>query len=298
MNFASKSINSTIFTLHINATFNNKAKVANMLIKFNTSESELVNVLLAKYRLEKLSTIGQNINNQILSVILGDKCIVITCPDEKVSHNIVLLLSYLSKTSVKNVNGSFDKMFDGDIEINVGGKCKKFMQILNNVEQPDVFENVIDSIELKGNVEGTGNIDTVVKKSVVFNTTTDIFKMYLSIVLQDIACTFEQSGDELKVSFLSDTDVSKYEELVRCKERVILQTRIRSFLTQSGTIGTPAANDKGQVHFKRKVQNILASENALAKIYANLRGFDFTFNNEDELIIDNSVITLIMRALH
>ena len=269
-----------------------------MLIKFNTSEGELVNALLAKYKCEKLSTIGQNINNQMLSIILGDKCIVITCPDEKISHNIVLLLSYLAKTSVNNVNGSFDKLFDGDIDITVGGKCKKFIQMLNSTDKREVFENVIDSIELKGTVNGTAVASSSYDNTITINTSDSTVKMYLSIVLQDIVCTFEQTGDTLSVSFLSEVDAHKYAELIRFKERVVLQTRVRSFLTQSGTIGVPAANDHEQTQFNRKLQNILASENALAKIYSNLRGFDFAFSDVSELTTNNIAITFLMNALH
>ena len=77
----------------------------------------------------------------------------------------------------------------------------------------------------------------------------------------------------------------------------VLQGKVKSFLTQTGAVGTPAANDTDGSKFKAKSAYILACENTLAEIYSKLRGFNYSFSNAEALKKVDSVALAKVKAI-
>ena len=298
---ATKQIKSDVFNVKINATANPKAYTATVFFEFDTTEKQLLNALLNKYNYEKISMTGVNPNNKILLACLGDCCIALTVPPELIIQNIVLLLSYLAKTELKGeskkyVSGKYSKLMKDikNVDVYIVGKVKRFIASkLENKEKLDKVAESLGKLQIKDRAEITATKSHTFDNSAIMKGSSDIAMMYLSIVLKDIGCTLSKSSGEVKITFLTEADACKFKELVFTKEKIIYQTQIRSFLTQSGTIGSPSAKDKDGKAFKAKVDGILASENTLAYIYSHLRGFDYKFKNADDLkVINNDALTI------
>lgn len=298
----SKRISSKLFNINLSATVNPKAFLTTILFEFNTKENDLLNALLYKYKNEKYSLGGSNLNNKICSIVLGDSCICMTVAPEYVYQNIVLLLSYLHKTeidtyAIKHISGDYDTLMKdiSNVKITIVGKTKRIITAIDKLEER--IKDGLDKIKTKSRkaVSGNKNEDTY---SVTIDTSDDLTLLYISFILGDIACSFSKSCDKTKLSFLHKEDMAKFEEKVRSKERIIYQTQVRSFLTQSGSIGTPSAQDTDGSKFKKKVENILSSENTYAYIYSHLRGFNYKFKSSDDLKnVDKDAIVFAVKFM-
>ena len=298
---ATKQIKSKLFDVKLNATVNPKAYLATIFFEFDTNEKSLLNGLLNKYKYEKVSGVEFNPNNNIYSAILGDCCIVINVPQEKINQNIALLLSYLAKSECKgkgaaHISGKYDKMMKDikNVKITISGKIKRYVAKIDVMS--DKLSDALNKIVEKSRNEAKGKETRSIRTASVHDIT-DEAMMYLSVILGDIACKFTKSGGNLKITFFSEMDAAKFENVMNMKERIIYLTRAKNFLIQSGTIGSPSAKDKDGSAHKRKVSALMDSQNTLAYIYSNLRGFNYKFKNVDALkSIDNDALNIAIRG--
>ena len=95
-----------------------------------------------------------------------------------------------------------------------------------------------------------------------------------------------------KIKFLSKNGRACFNEKMAWKDT--FQGKIKSFLNQTGAVGSPSANDLNGAKYKEKSEKILQCENMLATIISKLHGFQFTFSNVDELKkIDSNALNKI-----
>ena len=288
----------------ISALHNKKFQCTILYVQFDTTEKILLSLLLQKYISEKVLVNGININNNIYSAIPGESSIVLFVPENKLTQNIVLLYSYLMKSKLTSQqsklckNGNFKKL-SSDIKtfrINITGKCKNFVAALKN-EAPKI-ERLKESLKA---IEPANRENITNEGFVPFETEIDggesisDVMMYLSIVLGNEPCLIKKSGSSVKITCLSPYGESRIKSFAIWKDT--FQGKIKSFLVQSGSIGSPSANDKGKVKFNEKVKNIMKCQNELAYIYSDVRGFKFSFNNEEELKKVNSEAMAKVRTL-
>jgi len=149
--FDGKSISLTISTLPTP-----KLPSVFMWIKINTSEKDLLYSLSLKYKKEKLLSYGSQANNNAYSFIPGVNGIIINCPENKITNNILQYISYLKKTSLKDCQfyskstGNYSTLMKdiNKVQIKIIGKCKTFTKncILVKEKVPKI-EKLLQSID-------------------------------------------------------------------------------------------------------------------------------------------------------
>lgn len=118
----------------VKACHNSKIQSTQLLISFNTTEHELLNELLKKFKAEKFTSIGTNLNNKVDQMVCKNSCIFVVLPEAKVLAFIYVLYQYLltkniSSFSVKNCitkSQSYTKLHKdiSKFAVYITGKCK------------------------------------------------------------------------------------------------------------------------------------------------------------------------------
>lgn len=254
----------------VEAAINKSAKICIVYIKIDNVEKEV----FRKYIYEKCLATGVNYNNHIYSAIYGSSGIVIAIPENKITQNVILFYNYLAK------HNKVEKEF----KIMVSGKCKNFMTAVKN-EAPKITRmlealDVISKRTITGGgktkMKGGSENDEDENLSFTFDSSSTTTMMYLSIIIGDKSCDIKKMSGKIKVEFFQLSDAVAFSELFKMSK--IFQYRIKNFLTQSGNVGKQSANDKDGKVFKAKVKAITDSQNLLAKIYSNIRGFNYEFS--------------------
>lgn len=273
--------------INIKATHNKKFQSALLYVEFKTSQDDLLSLLLQKYAAEKRLFAGINMNNGINSVITGQHSILLVVPENKITQNISLLYAYLNKTHLTSQqaklcgSGDYKKLSSDikDFSVIVTGKCKNFIAALKNdatkiVNMIHQIDNTSpkdrDSIKVDAN-------ETSIGKTINLDGLSNLGMLYLSICMEDIPCKITKD----KLTFLSSNGEERFKEKMMWKDT--FQGKVKSFLTQTGAVGSPSSNDSGGKKYKEKCEMILNCENVLATIFAKLRGFNYSFDNVKEL---------------
>lgn len=273
--------------MNIKSLHNKKFQCAVVYIQFNTTEKQLLSLLLHKYIAEKVLVTGVNPNNYIYNAISGETSIALFVPENKITQNVSLLYNFLNKSKLSSQqiklckSGNYKKL-SNDIkkfDVNITGKCKR----LNDVKISKLKDN-IKSIEAsdRENISGNGVTNCVYTIEDIATSDVDDVMLYLSIVLTNTPCKISKQGSSVKLEIFNFGMCNcVLKDLANVKDT--FQGHIKSFLVQSGNIGSPSSNDKGKVKFNEKVKNITACQNELAFIYSDIRGFSYKFKNEESM---------------
>ena len=278
--------------IKIDATHNKKFQTAVLFVEFDTSQKTLLSLLLQKYAHEKCLFTGVNMNNGMYSVITGETSIFMLIPENKITQNISLLYAYISKAHLTAQqaklcgSGDYNKL-SSDIkkfDVIVTGKCKNFINALkNNAPKIVNMVNQIDAISPKDrDAIDVTKVDSCIGKTINLNGLSKEAMLYLSICMENVPCKITKD----KLTLLSKNGTSELDEKLMWKDA--FQGKVKSFLGQTGAVGSPSANDTDGKKFKAKSEMILKCENILASIFSKLRGFDFSFSNVSELKKVNS----------
>lgn len=284
----SKSLNINGGSVSITAQHNKKFQTAVLYVEFTTNQKDLLCLLLQKYVEEKRLFVGLNMNNGIYSAITGETSIALFVPENKLTNNIALLVAYLHKTHLtsqqcKLIHGGDYSKLSNDIKsfsVSITGKCKGFIASLkNNAPKIQRLVEQLNALTPKPRESfTTPNIaNTDYGTEIRFDGSSPEAKLYASILLEDIPTKITNSS----ITLLCENGSTRLSEKLRFKD--VLQGKVKSFLTQTGAVGTPAANDNGGTKFKAKAAYILSCENSLAHIYSHLRGFNYSFGKADNL---------------
>jgi len=131
---SSKTFTKGTLSLKIHTIPTMKTPCVFMYIKIATSQKDLLYSLSIKYSKEKLLKFGSHANNNAYSMIPGVNGIVISCPENKITNNILQYITYLKKTVLKpsqfysSGKGNYSTLMkDIDkLDIEIVGKCKTF----------------------------------------------------------------------------------------------------------------------------------------------------------------------------
>ena len=295
----SKSLSIKGGSVSIKAQHNKKFQCAVLFVEFETSQKDLLCLLLQKYVEEKRLSTGLNMNNAIYQAIPGETSIALFVPENKLTNNIALLISYLNKTHLTSQQQKLIKSGDygklaSDIkgfDVIITGKCKTFIAALkSNANKINNLVAQLNAIEPKkrDNFTTSNVADTSFGETVKFEGSNADAKLYASILLEDIPAKISGSG----ITLLCENGAARLADKLRFKD--VLQGKVKSFLTQTGAVGTPAANDTGGAKHKAKAAYILACENTLAEIYSKLRGFSYSFGSANDLKkVDSSALSKV-----
>lgn len=272
--------------IKISAQHNRKLQVTIVFVKFNTSQRDLLSMMLQKYVVTKCLNTGVNINNSMYSAIPGETSIVFTCAENRCIQNITLLYAHLLKGKLsaqqaKCCSGDYQKLVAdvSSFEVKITGKCKNVCTWLDKGNAAKITKLVSDINNIvpatRDNPTGSSEEWSITAS----NCGNGVAMMYLSVACGDIPCKITKVNSDAKLTFLSCDGMSRFCDRMFWKDT--LQARVKTFLTQSGNPGSPSANDSGQ--YKEKCKYILLCQNSLAEVYSNLRGFNFSFSNVEEL---------------
>lgn len=277
------------YTFH--ATPCQKMTVAMVYIKIDTTEKELLYTLSQRYKHEKMLGSGTNMTNGIINFVCGPGGVCIQCTENNICKNIVLFIAFLSKTALNTKHiatistpQSYAKLESSlmKVDIYVTGKCATFIK--GNIARPTAEEStkmktMMIAIEKRA---VRARIDIKPPKPIMheeykFTCTPDQFIDLCIALKREDAWIQHRSGNDYSLIKRIPCSLgwSTYADALR--------PLLKTFRTQAGSIGTPAANDVGQEKHKAKCKNILLAVNAVTFIITDLRGHACTFKNIDSL---------------
>ena len=140
---SSKTFNKNGLSLKFYTVATPKLPSVYMYIKIDTNQKDLLHSLSIKYTREKLLKFGSHANNNAYSMIPGVNGIVINCPENKITNNILQYITYLKKAQLKPAQfyssgkGNYSVLVkDLDkLDITIIGKCKTFSKNCINVSE-------------------------------------------------------------------------------------------------------------------------------------------------------------------
>lgn len=292
---ASSTLKSGSTECKISALHNKKLQSAIIYVQFSTNEKSLLSLLLQKYVSEKVLVNGVNPNNNLYSAIPGETSIVLFAPENKITQNICLLYTYLNKAKLTSQqaklckSGNYKKL-SSDIkkfDVDITGKCKTFVAALKNeTTKIERLKESLGAVEAADRENVSGEGFTPYNATIESKNNTEDIMLYSSIVMGNEPCIIKKSNNNVKIECLSPNGESRIKAYGLWKDT--FQSKIKSFLVQSGSIGSPSANDKGKVKFNEKVKYIMKCQNKLAFIYSDVRGFSYKFGDENDLKKVNS----------
>ena len=270
----------------ITCQFNKRLVGCFMYMKFNTSEQSLLYNLLTKYIHEKVINFGCNLVNEIYSAKATTYGILISCSEKKITSNIINIFAYLMKTKlsskeVKNVcckQCDYNKLHKDitSFSVFITGKTRNLIKNLENKSDKKIDKVIqgLDNIEPKdfGSCENK-QFDEVVKLDYKSSPKE---KMDLTLLVEDTPFVF--SGDKLVA-----IDNHTLCELSTKFNYDYMLGKIKNFFNCCGSVGSPAANDEGQVKFKAKCEYLLECLNMFTFIVSDLHGFSYKITSCDEL---------------
>ncbi len=287
----SKTFSDDGVTVNIKATHNSKFQCAILYVEFDTRQTELLAGLLHKFTMEKILRTGINMNNGAYSAISGETSVMLMVPENKITQNISLLYAYLTKTKLNAQQARLVKSGNYNILANdiktmnviVTGKCKTFIANMNNADSPK-FTRMLDSMT-KSKVASreaisNGSSDDATLKVLAGDANKETVAMYLSVVLGNIPCKLNVVSDGVDIHFFDSNSRAKVKDMMLWKDT--FQAKIKTFLGQTGSVGTPSAGADGKAKWESKCKNILACQNELANIMSGVRGFKYSFRNVDQ----------------
>ena len=247
---------------------NPKAFIAYCLIKFKTSEDELLSEILRKFKNDKFIGFGTNLNNKCQMIKTNVYSIYITIPEGKIFQFIALLYRYLMNSDISSVainscltkNQSYTKLhsdLEKGFDVYITGKCKN---ICNKIHEKHKSIKNLSTILKSTPIKKREDITIDKSKVKAWYNTYKLdgsfeTKLYFCIFYQNYDFHFS-SGSEIMIN----EDV--YEEMkYHMKEnKKLVQGYIKAYLSQMGSLASkPSANDKGGE--KMKLRNKLIMEN-------------------------------------
>jgi hypothetical protein len=241
----------------------------------------------------KVPFFHNNTNNNIHFAVSGKDCIMVIVPDNKILSNILLVYKYLLKAKLpanivktlppgKYKYSSMTKDLD-TIKVQIVGKCKTFIGNLKD-ESPKIdnfLKNIttISSVD-RDDIEGGGKPN---EESLKLNGLSQTALLYFTILSANIPSKI--SKNEIKLNCAS---ACRLKDLFAHKSS--FQERVKSFLQQAGTVGTPSAKDKDKSNWNAKKDMIRKTLDAICGILGDVHGVKLPDLEINKLKVDGNAI--------
>lgn len=295
-----KIFNEQGYKYTINASYCPKLPSVTVYIKIDTAEKNLLLSLNKKFKNEKLLVTSANGNNGISNMIIGTNGLVFNSPENKFTSVVSQYISYLSKTVVKpnqfcaqkDSVGKYSELEKSlkTVTVTVVGKCKTFIK--NSIDKEsnkigNMMKAIIDrKVKDRKDVVSNGACFHECTQECVHgyqcsdSQAVDIISAYKQ---EDILVTKTPGG--IKVCGCFPTNWKVYSD--------VLRGYLKSFKSQAGSYGSPAANDDGK-KWKSKCDEIFSGINLIAFAISDVRGHGVMYKEQDELkIVDSISVKLI-----
>ena len=293
--FTEKTFKNKSFEYTFRACHHKKLPYTVVYIKIDTTENDLLHSLTYKYKMAKLIEAGINPNNFMHETIAGRNGIVLYCPENKITNNVVNYIKYLSTETLNpkqffGKHGSYSKLLNSlkKVTVTVTGKCKTFIKnclLKNSVPKMD---KMMECIATKNDKDRADIKNDKFDPSVMRIAELDCDEenaLDIMVIFGTKCVDVTKKGS--KYQFIYDEcDIKEYKNYVGC-----LRGLLKAFRGQAGAVGSPAANDAGQKKYKEKCKDIMNSVNAVAYCISDVHGCACKYKSTDSLkqVDSNSV---------
>lgn len=269
---------------------NKKQQYGQILIKFSTSEGDLLNALLRRFANEKTLALGTPVNNKIANVVVrGTNSIYYTVPDAKIMNSIALLYAYLMKTKLKDSEINLYihkkcsyKKLHADLRtfsVLIGGKCISTARKFNSKDKAiERFENVLKTtaVNAKAEEKDIEPKKTSVPSEEVIEDTGDMTgfqKLLFAILLGENDFHFNSAG-----KIVTCPGCREWIERQLKMYGANLNGKFRAFMQQGGSIASkPSKADTDGSKLKAR------NANAVAVAKFNIEMMSILYNFEIKL---------------
>ena len=290
--------------IHLEVSHNKKAKNAQILMTFKTSQVDLLDELLIRFKTEKVFEIGTNANNAIVNCWTSNQSIYLVVPESNILKVIALVYSYILASKISSVaakdcitkDQSYDKLHDDiqkGFEVTITGKCG---QILKKFEKKDksisAFVACINAAKVRKfpDAKASAHSEEWLKPHAI--TGSETAKLYMCLFLGRFE--FVMKGNNLV------TDDCTYENMKHfiAEHGDVAAAHIKAYLSQCGSKRSkPAANDPNGVKMKEANAVALKNLNIILNMICKLHGLTFKPLTLESWDIDRKAVTEMKKLL-
>jgi len=265
-----------------------------MYIHIDTKQNDLLESLSIKYVKEKTLKLGSNANNNIYNATPGQNGIVINCPENKITNNILQYLIYLSKATIKPTQfyaksgtktnySSFIKDLH-NISINIIGKCKTFtkncISVPSTVPKMQKLLDAISTVFSKNNDREDIEAKGCEECKVISIKASPCATVDALVLLNNSCCIKTTSSGFDIICCCGCCGYSNYMDTYRAQ--------LKAFRGQFGAIGS-----KGDAKAKAKCRYV----NEMAKIFTGVKGVEKSLKDNEIVKVDVESIKVVKDAL-
>lgn len=291
--------------INVQIQHNPKAYIAYILVKFKSTEDELLAELLRKFKNEKFVGFGTNLNNKCQMMKSNVDSIYATIPEGKVLQFVSTLYRYLMTSDISSTavascltkNQSYNKLHNdlkNGFTLYITGKCKnlsnKFTEKNKAIKN---FSVVLGATTPKKREDIKVNKDKVKPYYEEFKASGNaLTKLYFCIFYQEFDFHFSKSGNEVWIN----KEVSELMKYHMKENKKLVQGYVKAYLNQLGKLATkPSANDKGSAKMKAKNELTMKNINMLLEMLSEF--YCLKFSDLTKLSLDASALTAMKSGI-
>ncbi len=269
-------------SIRIETSHNKKAKNAQILMSFVTSEKDLLDELLIRFKNEKVFEIGTNANNAIVNCWTSNQSIYLVVPESNILKVIALVYLYVLASKISAVaardcitkDQSYTKLHDDvqkGFKVVLTGKC---LQVIRKLESKDKaitkFTETLNAAKVRTFPDAKAS-----KKAEEWFKDYDVeasytAKLYMSLFLGKF--DFVWNGNKLKTD--DCTFMNMQHHLLEHAD--VAQAYIKAYLGQCGAKRSkPAANDPKGEKMNAANAEALKNLNTILSMLAELHGLEY-----------------------
>lgn len=291
--------------INVKIQHNSKAYIAYMLIKFKTSEEELLSELLRKFKNEKFIGMGTNLNNKCQMIKTNINSLYATIPDGKILQFITLLYRYILNMDINNVsisscltkNQSYNKLHDDvkkGFDLYITGKCKNLEnKFIEKNKQIKNFSTVLSSTPIKKRDDIKINKDKASSYYSKYKISENyLTKLYFCIFYQEYDFHFSNDGNEIMIN----QNVAELMNYHMKENKKLVQGYVKAFMTQLGNVATkPSRFDKNGEAMKKRNKIIIDNINMLIEMVCEF--YNLKYNTISNIIIEQESLTNLKKII-
>lgn len=291
-------------SIRIETSHNKKAKNAQILMSFVTSEKDLLDELLIRFKNEKVFEIGTNANNAIVNCWTSNQSIYLVVPESNILKVIALVYLYVLASKISAVaardcitkDQSYTKLHDDvqkGFKVVLTGKC---LQVIRKLESKDKaitkFTETLNAAKVRTFPDAKAS-----KKAEEWFKDHDVeasytAKLYMSLFLGKF--DFVWNGNKLKTD--DCTFMNMQHHLLEHAD--VAQAYIKAYLGQCGAKRSkPAANDPKGEKMNAANTEALNNLNTILSMLSELHGLEYKPLTMDTWELDKAAVAEMKKML-
>ena len=298
------TLNTSKGKIDITISHNKKAKNAHILLSFKTSETDLLDELLIRFKTEKVFEIGTNANNAIVNCWTSNQSIYLVVPESNILKVMALVYAYLLASKISTVaakdcitkDQSYDKLHDDiqkGFEVVITGKC---MQVVRKLASKDksitAFITAINGAKIRKfpDAKASKHDEPWFKPHAIDISNTA--KLYMCLFLGRFE--FVMNGNNIMTDDMTFASMQHY----LAEHGDVAQAHIKAYLGQCGAKRSkPADNDPKGEKMKAANEEALKNLNLVLSMICKLHALPFNPLTQASWELDKPAVAELKKAL-